>query len=67
MLESLSNKVADTPTHRYFPVNIEKFLRIPILKNICKQLVVERERKKVRESMRERESMGIGLNNSEEP
>ena len=26
--------------HRCFPVNIAKFLRTPILKNICKQLLL---------------------------
>ena len=36
MLESLVNKVAGQ--HRCFPVNIEKFLRAPILKNICQRL-----------------------------
>ena len=43
MLDSLFNKVAGfqdcnfikrTLQHRYFPVNIAKFLRTPILKNI---------------------------------
>ena len=27
--------------HRYFPVNIAKFLRTPILKNICKRLLLK--------------------------
>ena len=27
--------------HRCFPVSIAKFLRTPILKNICKQLTLE--------------------------
>ena len=44
MLESLFNKAAGLQAsnfikkrlqHRYFPVNIVKFLRTPILKNIC--------------------------------
>ena len=26
--------------HRYFPVNITKFLRTPILKNICEKLLL---------------------------
>ena len=24
--------------HRYFPINIDKFLKLPILKNICERL-----------------------------
>ena len=45
--ESLFNKIADLKAcsfikkrlqHRCFPVNFAKFLRTPILKNICKQL-----------------------------
>ena len=44
MLESLFNKVVDLKVcnfikkrhqHRCFPVKFDKFLRIPILKNIC--------------------------------
>ena len=27
--------------HRCFPVNTEKFLRTPILKNICEQLLLQ--------------------------
>ena len=47
MLGSLFNKVADLQTcnfikkrlqHRRFPVNIAKFLRTPLSKNICKRL-----------------------------
>ena len=40
MLESLFNGVAIKKRlqHKYFPVNIVKFLRIPILKNICERL-----------------------------
>ena len=47
MLESLFYKVADLKAcifnkkrlqHRGFPVNIAKFFRIPILKNVFKQL-----------------------------
>ena len=49
MLESLFNKAADLQIcnfikkrfqHRCFPVIIEKFLRIPILKNICERLLL---------------------------
>ena len=29
--------------HRYFPVNITKFLRTPILKNICERLQLKRK------------------------
>ena len=39
MLESLFNKVAGLRLqYRCFPVTFAKFLRAPILKNICKQL-----------------------------
>ena len=47
VLESLFNKIAGLKAwnfvkkgfqHRYFAVNIAKFLRAPILKNICKGL-----------------------------
>ena len=47
MLESLFNKVVGLQAcnfikkrfqHRCFPVNIENFLRTPILKNICERL-----------------------------
>ena len=50
MLESLFNKVTGLQAwifiqkilqHRCFPVSIAKFLRTPILKNICKQLTLE--------------------------
>ena len=48
MSESLFNKVADTASfiekilqQKSFPVNIVKFLRIPILKNICERLYLE--------------------------
>ena len=39
MLESLFNKVAGLRRvqHQCFPVNIVKFLRKPILKNICER------------------------------
>ena len=49
LLESLFNKAADlqvcnsikkTLQHRCFPVIIAKFLRIPILKNICERLLL---------------------------
>ena len=49
VLESLLNKAADLQVcnfikkkhqHRYFPVIIAKFLRIPILKNICERLLL---------------------------
>ena len=49
MLESYFNKVAGLQAynfikkrlqHRCFPVNITKFLRIPILKNICQRLLL---------------------------
>ena len=43
VLEFLFNKVAglkDRLQHRSFPVNIAKFLRTPILKNICEQLLL---------------------------
>ena len=48
VLESIFKKVADLqtcnfikkrPQHRCFPVNIAKFLILPILKNICKRLL----------------------------
>ena len=48
-LESLFNKIAGLKAcnfikkrfqHRSFPVNIAKFLRKPILKNICKRLLL---------------------------
>ena len=51
MLESLFIRAAGLKTcnfiknrlkHRCFPVNIVKFLRTPILKNICKRLVLEK-------------------------
>ena len=54
MLESLFNKVASLKAcnfikkrfqHRRFPVNIEKFLRTSILKNICEQLLLGAEMK----------------------
>ena len=47
VLESLFNKIAGLETcdfikkglqHSCFPVNIAKFLRTPILKNICERL-----------------------------
>ena len=50
MLESLSNKDAGLQAcnfikkrlqQRCFPVNIAKFLRTPILKNICERLLLE--------------------------
>ena len=50
MLESLFNKVAShqacnfikkRPQHWPFPVNITKFLRTPILKNICERLPLQ--------------------------
>ena len=38
--ETLLNKVfPKNKKHRCFPVNITKFLILPILKNICKQLL----------------------------
>ena len=49
VLESLLNKAADLQVcnfikkrlqHRYFPAIIAKFLRIPILKNICERLLL---------------------------
>ena len=49
MLESLFNKIAGLKAcnfinkrlqHRVFSVNIAKFLRIPILKNICEPLLL---------------------------
>ena len=39
-LESLFNKLAGLQ-HRCFSVNIAKFLRTPILKSICEQLLLE--------------------------
>ena len=48
VLESRFNKVADLKAchfikkrlqHRCFPVNIANFLRTPILKNSCKELL----------------------------
>ena len=50
-LESLFNKAAGLQTckiikkilqHRCFPVNIEKFLRAPILRNIYERLLLKR-------------------------
>ena len=45
MFESLFNKVAGRQErelqHRCFPVKFAKFLRKPISKNICKQLLLE--------------------------
>ena len=50
MLESLCNKPAGRKAcnfikkrlqQSYFPVNIEKILRTPILKNICKRLLLD--------------------------
>ena len=49
VLESLFNKAAGLqvcklikkrPQHRYFPAIIAKFLRRPILKNICERLLL---------------------------
>ena len=49
MLKSLFNKVESIQAcsfikkrlqHMYFPVNIAKFLRTPILKNICEWLLL---------------------------
>ena len=49
MLESLYNKVAvlqpsnfpkERLQHKFFPVNIGKFLKTPILKNICERLLL---------------------------
>ena len=49
LLESLLNKVAHLQVcnfikkklqHRYFPVIVAKFLRIPISKNICERLLL---------------------------
>ena len=49
MLESLYNKVAvlqpsnflkERLQHKFFPVNIAKFLKTPILKNICERLLL---------------------------
>ena len=49
MLESLFNKIADLKfcnfikkklQHRYFTVNIAKFLRAPVPKNICERLLL---------------------------
>ena len=41
MLELLLNKVAHADfQYRCFPMNIAKFLRKPILKNICDQLLL---------------------------
>ena len=49
VLESILNTVAGLKTynfilkrlqHRYFPVNIAKFLRTSVLKNICEQLLL---------------------------
>ena len=49
VLESLCNKVIGpkacnvfkkTLQHSFFPVNITKFLRTPILKNICERLLL---------------------------
>ena len=65
MLESLSNKVADTPTQVFSCEYCEIFKNTYFEKHL--QTAGCRKRKKVWESMRERESMGIGLNNSEEP
>ena len=50
VLEPLSNKSAGLQAcnliekrlqHRCFPVNIENFLRTPIMKNICEQLLLQ--------------------------
>ena len=46
MIELFFSKVADLQTlqslwHRYFPVNIAKFWRTPILKNICERLLLK--------------------------
>ena len=50
VLESLFNKVTGLQTcnfikkrlqHRCFPVNIAKFLRTPVLKNICERLLLQ--------------------------
>ena len=50
VLEPLSNKFAGLQAcnliekrlqHRCFPVNIENFLRTPITKNICEQLLLQ--------------------------
>ena len=46
-LESLLKKVQDCnfikkrPKHRCFPVNNAKFLRLPILKNICQRVLFD--------------------------
>ena len=42
MLDSLRNKVASGQRlqPRYFPVNIAKLLRTPILNNICERLLL---------------------------
>ena len=39
-LESLFNFITKRLRHRYFPVNIAKFLRTPILKNSCERLLL---------------------------
>ena len=46
VLESLFNKVAwkfikKRLQHRCFPVNISKFVRTPILKNICERILLQ--------------------------
>ena len=50
VLESLFKKVASLkacvfikkrPRHRYFPMNNAKYLRLPILKNICERLLFD--------------------------
>ena len=39
--ENASNFIKQRLQHRYCPVNIAKFLRTPILKNICKGLLLD--------------------------
>ena len=38
---SVLQKKACKGQHKSFPVNVAKFLRIPILKNICEQLILK--------------------------
>ena len=43
VLESPFNKEIGAFQHRYFPVNIAKFIRTLILKNICEKLLLQLE------------------------
>ena len=49
------NSITKKPFHRRFIVNIAKFLRAPILQNICKQLLLEMQLSRTRVQSRPRD------------